>query len=89
VQPIVEKIGRLGKSGTLADKAPRPILFFRRQTVQSSSTRSPALHGPAAAYTRVIRGDFRKATAPRRQSSSSSISSTFPRKEEEREEAAK
>jgi large subunit ribosomal protein L17 len=61
VQPIVEKMIGLGKSGTLADKRRALAYFFRRQTVQTLFDEvAPRFMDRQGGYTRIIRGDFRK-----------------------------
>ena len=61
VQPIVEKMVGLGKSGTLADRRRAFAYFFRRQTVQKLFDEvAPRFMDRRGGYTRVIRGDFRK-----------------------------
>ena len=61
VQPIVEKMIGLGKSGTLADKRRALAFFFRRQTVQKLFDEvAPRFMDRRGGYTRIIRGDFRK-----------------------------
>jgi len=61
VQPIVEKMVGLGKSGTLADKRRAFAYFFRRQTVQKLFDEvAPRFMDRRGGYTRVIRSDFRK-----------------------------
>ncbi|HEX7502632.1 MAG TPA: 50S ribosomal protein L17 [Acidobacteriota bacterium] len=61
VQPIVEKMVGLGKSGTLADKRRALAYFFKRQTVQKLFDEvAPRFMDRSGGYTRVIRGDFRK-----------------------------
>jgi large subunit ribosomal protein L17 len=61
VQPIVEKMVGLGKSGTLADKRRALAYFFRRQTVQKLFAEvAPRFMDRRGGYTRVIRSDFRK-----------------------------
>lgn len=61
VQPIVEKMIGLGKSGTLADKRRALAYFFRRQTVQKLFDEvAPRFMDRQGGYTRIIRGDFRK-----------------------------
>ena len=61
VQPIVEKLVGLGKSGTLADKRRAFAYFFRRQTVQKLFDEvAPRFMDRRGGYTRVIRSDFRK-----------------------------
>ncbi len=61
VQPIVEKMIGLGKSGTLADKRRALSYFFRRQTVQKLFDEvAPRFMDRQGGYTRIIRGDFRK-----------------------------
>lgn len=61
VQPIVEKLIGLGKSGTLADKRRALAYFFRRQTVQKLfDDVAPRFMDRRGGYTRIIRGDFRK-----------------------------
>jgi large subunit ribosomal protein L17 len=61
VQPIVEKMIGLGKSGTLADKRRAFAYFFKRQTVQLLFDEvAPRFMDRQGGYTRIIRGDFRK-----------------------------
>ncbi|MBN2400529.1 MAG: 50S ribosomal protein L17 [Candidatus Aminicenantes bacterium] len=61
VQPIVEKMIGLGKSGTLADKRRAFAYFFKRQTVQMLFDEvAPRFMDRQGGYTRIIRGDFRK-----------------------------
>jgi len=61
VQPIVEKMVGLGKSGTLADKRRALSYFFRRQTVKKLFDEvAPRFMDRRGGYTRVIRSDFRK-----------------------------
>ena len=61
VQPIVEKMVGLGKSGTLADKRRAFAYFFKRQTVQKLFDEvAPRFMDRRGGYTRVIHGDFRK-----------------------------
>jgi large subunit ribosomal protein L17 len=61
VQPIVEKMIGLGKSGTLADKRRAFAYFFKRQTVQLLfDAVAPRFMVRQGGYTRIIRGDFRK-----------------------------
>lgn len=61
VQPIVEKMVGIGKSGTLADKRRALAFFFRRQTVQKLFDEvAPRFLDRRGGYTRIIRGDFRK-----------------------------
>jgi large subunit ribosomal protein L17 len=61
VQPIVEKMIGLGKSGTLADKRRAFAYLFRRQTVQKLFDEvAPRFMDRQGGYTRIIRGDFRK-----------------------------
>ena len=61
VQPIVEKMIGLGKSGTLADKRRALAYFFRRQTVQKLFDEvAPRFMDRQGGYTRILRGDFRK-----------------------------
>ncbi len=61
VQPIVEKMVGLGKSGTLADKRRALAYFFKRSTVQKLFDEvAPRFMDRRGGYTRVIRGDFRK-----------------------------
>lgn len=61
VQPIVEKMIGLGKSGTLADKRQAFAYFFKRQTVQTLFDEvAPRFMDRQGGYTRIIRGDFRK-----------------------------
>ncbi len=61
VQPIVEKMIGLGKSGTLADKRRAFAYFFKRQTVQTLFDEvAPRFMDRQGGYTRIIRGDFRK-----------------------------
>ena len=61
VQPIVEKMIGLGKSGTLADKRRAFAYFFKRKTVQTLFDEvAPRFMDRQGGYTRIIRGDFRK-----------------------------
>jgi large subunit ribosomal protein L17 len=61
VQPIVEKMIGLGKSGTLADKRRAFAYFFKRQTVSTLFDEvAPRFMDRQGGYTRIIRGDFRK-----------------------------
>jgi large subunit ribosomal protein L17 len=61
VQPIVEKMVGLGKSGTLADKRRALAYFFKRQTVQRLFDEvAPRFMDRSGGYTRIIRGEFRK-----------------------------
>lgn len=61
VQPIVEKMVGLGKSGTLADKRRALAYFYKRSTVQKLFDEvAPRFMDRRGGYTRVIRGDFRK-----------------------------
>jgi large subunit ribosomal protein L17 len=61
VQPIVEKMVGLGKSGTLADKRRALSYFFKRQTVQKLFDEvAPRFMDRRGGYTRIIRGEFRK-----------------------------
>ena len=61
VQPIVEKMITLGKSGTLADKRRAFAYFFKRQTVQKLFDEvAPRFMDRQGGYTRIIRSDFRK-----------------------------
>jgi large subunit ribosomal protein L17 len=61
VQPIVEKMIGLGKSGTLADKRRALAYFFKRQTVQKLFDEvAPRFMDRQGGYTRIIRVDFRK-----------------------------
>jgi large subunit ribosomal protein L17 len=61
VQPIVEKMVSLGKSGTLADKRRALAYFFKRQTVQRLFDEvAPRFMDRRGGYTRIIRGEFRK-----------------------------
>jgi large subunit ribosomal protein L17 len=61
VQPIVEKMVGLGKSGTLADKRRALAFFYKRQTVQKLFDEvAPRFMDRRGGYTRIIRGDFRK-----------------------------
>ena len=61
VQPIVEKMIGLGKSGTLADKRRALAYFFKRQTVITLFDEvAPRFMDRQGGYTRIIRGDFRK-----------------------------
>ena len=61
VQPIVERLIGLGKSGTLADKRRALAYFFKRQTVQKLFDEvAPRFMDRRGGYTRIIRGDFRK-----------------------------
>ncbi len=61
VQPIVEKMVSLGKSGTLADKRRALAYFFKRQTVQRLFDEvAPRFMDRSGGYTRIIRGEFRK-----------------------------
>ncbi|HSQ35502.1 MAG TPA: 50S ribosomal protein L17 [Candidatus Binatia bacterium] len=61
VQPIVEKMIGLCKSGTLADKRRALAYFFRRQTVQKLFDEvAPRFMDRQGGYTRILRGDFRK-----------------------------
>ena len=61
VQPIVEKMIGLGKSGTLADKRRAFAYFFKRQTVKTLFDEvAPRFMDRQGGYTRIIRGDFRK-----------------------------
>ncbi len=61
VQPIVEKMVSLGKSGTLADKRRALAFFYKRQTVQKLFDEvAPRFMDRRGGYTRIIRGDFRK-----------------------------
>ncbi len=61
IQPIVEKMVTLGKSGTLADKRRALSYFFKRQTVQKLFDEvAPRFMDRRGGYTRVIRSDFRK-----------------------------
>lgn len=61
VQPIVEKMVGVGKSGTLADKRRALAFFYKRQTVQKLFDEvAPRFLDRRGGYTRIIRGDFRK-----------------------------
>lgn len=61
VQPIVEKMVTLGKSGTLADKRRALAYFFKRQTVQRLFDEvAPRFMDRSGGYTRIIRSEFRK-----------------------------
>ena len=61
VQPIVEKMIGLGKSGTLADKRRAFAYFFKRETVTRLFDEvAPRFMDRQGGYTRIIRGDFRK-----------------------------
>lgn len=61
VQPIVEKMVGLGKSGTLADKRRALAYLFKRGTVQKLFDEvAPRFMDRRGGYTRIIRGDFRK-----------------------------
>ena len=61
VQPIVEKMIGLGKSGTLADKRRAFAYFFKRETVTTLFDEvAPRFMDRQGGYTRIIRGDFRK-----------------------------
>jgi large subunit ribosomal protein L17 len=61
VQPIVEKMIGLGKSGTLADKRQAFAYFFKRETVKTLFDEvAPRFMDRQGGYTRIIRGDFRK-----------------------------
>ncbi|MCX6553836.1 MAG: 50S ribosomal protein L17 [Candidatus Aminicenantes bacterium] len=61
VQPIVEKMIGLGKSGTLADKRRAFAYFFKRQTVQKLFDEvAPRFMDRQGGYTRIIHDDFRK-----------------------------
>ncbi len=61
VQPVVEKMVTLGKSGTLADKRRAFSFFFKRNTVHKLFAEvAPRFMDRNGGYTRVIRGDFRK-----------------------------
>ena len=61
VQPIVEKMIGLGKSGTLANKRRAFAYFFKRQTVTTLFDEvAPRFMDRQGGYTRIIRGDFRK-----------------------------
>jgi large subunit ribosomal protein L17 len=61
VQPIVEKMIGLGKSGTLADKRRAFAYFFKRETVTTLfDDVAPRFMDRQGGYTRIIRGDFRK-----------------------------
>jgi large subunit ribosomal protein L17 len=61
VQPIVEKMIGLGKSGTLADKRRAFAYFFKRETVTLLFDEvAPRFMDRQGGYTRIIRGDFRK-----------------------------
>ena len=61
VQPIVEKMVSLGKSGTLADKRRALAYFFKRQTVQRLFDEvAPRFMDRSGGYTRIIRSEFRK-----------------------------
>jgi large subunit ribosomal protein L17 len=61
VQPIVEKMIGLGKSGTLADKRRAFAYFFKRETVKTLFDEvAPRFMDRQGGYTRIIRGDFRK-----------------------------
>ena len=61
VQPIVEKMVTLGKSGTLADKRNALAYLYRRKTVQILFDEvAPRFMDRNGGFTRIIRTDFRK-----------------------------
>jgi large subunit ribosomal protein L17 len=61
VQPIVEKMITLGKSGSLADKRRAFAYCFKRQTVHKLfADVAPRFMDRNGGYTRVIHGEFRK-----------------------------
>jgi large subunit ribosomal protein L17 len=60
VQPVVEKMVTLGKSGRLADKRRAFSFFYKRDTVHRLFAEvAPRFMDRNGGYTRVIRGDFR------------------------------
>lgn len=61
VQPIVEKMVTLGKSGSLADKRNALAYLYRRKTVQILFDEvAPRFMDRNGGFTRIIRTDFRK-----------------------------
>jgi len=61
VQPIVEKMVTLGKSGTLADKRNALAYLYKRKTVQILFDEvAPRFMDRDGGFTRIIKTDFRK-----------------------------
>jgi len=61
VQPIVERMITLGKSGNLADKRRALAFFFKRSTTHKLfADVAPRFMDRQGGYTRIIRGDTRK-----------------------------
>jgi len=61
VQPIVERLITLGKSGTLADKRHALSYLYKRETVtRLFSEVAPRFMDRNGGYTRIMKGDFRK-----------------------------
>jgi len=61
VQPIVERMITIGKSGSLADKRRAFAFFFKRKTVHLLFNEvAPRFMDRAGGYTRLLHSDFRK-----------------------------
>jgi large subunit ribosomal protein L17 len=61
VQPIVEKMITLGKTGALPDKRRALAYLYKRKTVQSLFDEiAPRFMDRSGGYTRIIKTDFRK-----------------------------